>query len=353
MTNTICIQNRLNWIDWTKALAISFVVFGHIPQIRGSFPVCFITQFHIPLFFFISGYLTKKEYMNKQTANKYFHSLIIPYLCYNLIFYPYWVVRYLIESPNHYWYDFLKPLIGTVMLQHSSPYYESLNGVTWFISALLIMKCILALTNYLRHGKFVVFLVVLCTATLYAVNEYERYVIDLPFVGFIRCFPFFVLGHFCRQKNYLPENTNMRKDLFMTILSLSASLMIFYFFHPYNITSYTIYFWCINLTAIMGIISLCRLMNNHMNSFILNISIGTLVVMGMHWMLIGLTNYSLESILKVSDGNGYPWYIAILLTILFEAILYPMIILFSKKYPVMIGKKGRRPMDIIVQGKDS
>ena len=106
MANTVSIQNRLNWIDWAKAIAISFVVFGHTPQTVGSPLVCFITQFHIPLFFFISGYLTKKEYMNKQTAKKYFHSLIIPYLCYNLIFYPYWVARYLIENPNHYWYEF-------------------------------------------------------------------------------------------------------------------------------------------------------------------------------------------------------------------------------------------------------
>lgn len=338
MANTVSIQNRLNWIDWAKAIAISFVVFGHTPQTVGSPLVCFITQFHIPLFFFISGYLTKKECMNKVTAKKYFHSLIIPYLCYNLIFYPYWIARYLIENPNHYWYDFLKPIIGTFMLQHSTPYYESLNGVTWFISALLIMKCILALANHLKYGKYIIILFVLCTAAFYCINEYERYVIDLPFVGFIRCFPFFVLGHLCRQKNYLPEKPNFKKDLFMAILCLSVSLMFFYFNRPYDITSYAIYFWCLNITAIMGIISLCRLMNNHMNSIILNISIGTLVIMGIHWMLIGVTNYILESILKVSDGNGYPLYIAIALTITYIAILYPFIILFSKKYPFLIGK---------------
>lgn len=338
MSQQYIIQNRLNWIDWAKAIAISFVVFGHTPQTVGSPLVCFITQFHIPFFFFISGYLTKKESMNKVTAKKYFHSLIIPYLCYNLIFYPYWVARYLIENPNHYWYDFIKPIIGTFMLQHSTPYYESLNGVTWFISALLVMKCILALSNHFRLGKHILLLVVLCTAAFYCINEYERYVIDLPFVGFIRCFPFFVLGHICRQTKYLPENTNKRKDTFMAISCLTVSLMIFHFNHPYDITSYAIYFWCINCTAIMGIISLCRLMNNHMNSIILNISIGTLVIMGMHWMLIGVTNYILENILKVSDGNGYPLYIAIALTITYIAILYPFIILFSKKYPFLIGK---------------
>ena len=37
MGSTIYIPNRVNWIDWAKALAISFVLFGHIPQIKGSF----------------------------------------------------------------------------------------------------------------------------------------------------------------------------------------------------------------------------------------------------------------------------------------------------------------------------
>ena len=266
--------------------------------------------------------------------------MIIPYLCYNLLFYPYWVARYLIETRNPYWYDFLKPIIGTIMLQHSTQYYESLNGVTWFISALLVMRFLLAITNHFKHGKFALMIMVLGIASLYCINEFERYATDLPFIGFIKCFPFFVLGHICRQKKYLPENTNHRIDLYMAILCISASIIIFHFGHSANLFSYTIFFWSINITAIIGIISVCRLLNNHINSTILNVSIGTLVIMGIHWMLIGVTNYTFESILKVSNGSGYPWYIAIVLTILFEAILYPLIILFSRKYPFMLGKKG-------------
>lgn len=339
MSNNIYIPNRINWIDWAKALAISLVIFGHIPQIRGSFLVCFITQFHIPFFFFISGYLTKKEYVNKQLVKKYYHSLITPYLCYNLLFYPYWVARYLIETRNPYWYDFLKPIIGTFMLQHSTQYYESLNGVTWFISALLVMRFLLAGSNHFKYGKYVLTIVALGTTFLYCTNEYERYVLDLPFIGFVRCFPFFVLGHICRQKEFLPMNTNQKKDFYIAIIGISTSLIFFHLGHDDNILSYAIFFWGLNITAIIGFISFCRLLNNQINSIILNISIGTLVIMGIHWMLIGVTNYTLESILKVSNGSGYPWYIAIVLTILFEAILYPLIKLFSRRYPFMLGKK--------------
>ena len=38
MESIIYPQTRINWIDWAKVIAISFVVFGHIPQEPGSFP---------------------------------------------------------------------------------------------------------------------------------------------------------------------------------------------------------------------------------------------------------------------------------------------------------------------------
>ena len=112
MNNPIIILNRLNWIDWVKVIAISMVVFGHIPEERGSFLINYITRFHMPLFFFISGYLTKKELFCKSTLEKYYHTLIIPYFCYNIVFYPYWVVRHMVDYPNAGWYDFVKPIIG-------------------------------------------------------------------------------------------------------------------------------------------------------------------------------------------------------------------------------------------------
>lgn len=76
MKRTIVIANRLNWIDWAKTFAILFVVFGHIPEEKDIFFINYIVQFHMPLFFFISGYLTKKELFCKKTLTKYWHTLI-------------------------------------------------------------------------------------------------------------------------------------------------------------------------------------------------------------------------------------------------------------------------------------
>ena len=42
--------DRINWIDWAKFLAITMVVFGHIPEEEGSFLPNYVCTFHIPFF---------------------------------------------------------------------------------------------------------------------------------------------------------------------------------------------------------------------------------------------------------------------------------------------------------------
>lgn len=339
MANSIFIANRLNWIDWAKVIAISLVVFGHIPQERGGFPVNYIIQFHMPLFFFVSGFLTKKEIFNSQTLKKYLRTLLIPYLIYNIIFYPYWVIRHLIGCPNPEFYDFIKPLLGTIMLQHHTAYFESLNGVTWFIAALFVMRIILAICNKSKYCEAVIIILGMADAIIYLVNDYYMIVTDLPPVGFSKCLPFFFIGHLCRQKSIIQEKVK-KKDWYIFLGGIGISLLAYYLARDNKcIYMFGIYFWIINISAIWGLMSMCKLLDHVHSNIIDNISIGTIVIMGLHWMLIGITNFTLSKVLHVNGVIIYPWYFAVLLTIIFIAILYPLILLFREKYPIMLGKK--------------
>ena len=47
--------NKIQWIDVAKGIAIIFVVLGHC--VSGQ-TFIWVYSFHIPLFFFISGYLS-------------------------------------------------------------------------------------------------------------------------------------------------------------------------------------------------------------------------------------------------------------------------------------------------------
>ncbi|HON53348.1 MAG TPA: acyltransferase family protein [Bacteroidales bacterium] len=69
---------RINWIDYAKVIGIYLVVLGHLPiPEQGS---VYIYSFHMPLFFFISGFLSKTNNITfRQFILKKIRTLIIPY----------------------------------------------------------------------------------------------------------------------------------------------------------------------------------------------------------------------------------------------------------------------------------
>ncbi|MBO1510303.1 acyltransferase family protein [Metabacillus bambusae] len=71
-------MNRVNWLDIAKGIGIVLVVLGHsVPQIAP-----YIYWFHMPLFFFISGYFHKQE---ENFVSKKVVSLLIPYIVYLIL----------------------------------------------------------------------------------------------------------------------------------------------------------------------------------------------------------------------------------------------------------------------------
>lgn len=340
MSNDIVITNRLNWIDWAKAIAISFVVFGHIPQESGSFPQHYIATFHMPLFFFISGYLTKIEYLSKSTLKKYWYTLILPYFIYNLIFYPYWIIRHYLLSTNVTWHDYIKPFIGTLSLQIPSSISEPLNQVTWFIAALLVMKIALALCNHSKNRIILISILIGVFAIIYIANKHYLFSNSITTDGFFKCFPFYLIGHLCKQYQYISE-TPKQYDKYLFPFGIITSVTIYFYFgsHSSNTLIFCLRFWAICITAIYGILCLCKLLDKIVTPIIGNLSIGTIVIMGLHWMMIGTTNVIITKIFHIKGDIIYPFTLAIILMIVFEVLLYPVIILFMKKYPIMLGKR--------------
>lgn len=342
MNRVLYIPNRLNWIDWAKVFAIFCVVFGHTPQVPGSFPQSFITTFHMPLFFFISGYLTKKEYLCTDTLKKYWHTLIIPYLCYNLLFYPYWVLRHYIETPNAGLFDYVKPIIGMFMLQGNSELYETLNGVTWFIASLFGYKLILSICNKIKYGHIIIALLIVITTVMYVHNQFYLYITDLTPVGFIKCLPFYFFGYYSRQYELISP-TSQKKDGLIGLLCMSVSIIVFFIEKDTNnLIIYGLRYWFISLFAIWGTFGICKTLDTVRLNIIDNMSIGTIVIMGIHFILIGTTNYILEKILNIDGKIIYPWYFACVLVFFFEALIYPIILLFKNKYPFMLGKRQNK-----------
>jgi fucose 4-O-acetylase-like acetyltransferase len=80
------LSNRINYMDIIKALAIIVVVIGHSGSPHPIYNIIYL--YHMPLFFFISGYFYKNEYSNNISLliKKRIKSLYIPFLAYEVLF---------------------------------------------------------------------------------------------------------------------------------------------------------------------------------------------------------------------------------------------------------------------------
>ena len=124
-------SDRIHYLDIAKGIGIYLVVLGHVTHSEWLW--YYIWQFHMPLFFFISGLLYTPKDSFRAFLIKRAKSLYIPYVIFFLITFVYWVLierKYRgAEIPISY------ELVGL-------PYgtYEGghlfFNGVLWFLPCL-------------------------------------------------------------------------------------------------------------------------------------------------------------------------------------------------------------------------
>ncbi len=79
------ISSRLNYIDVMKGLGILLVILGHCISSTDNFVNKFILSFHMPLFFFASGYLYSRKSNDREYFSGKVKGLIVPVLLYQII----------------------------------------------------------------------------------------------------------------------------------------------------------------------------------------------------------------------------------------------------------------------------
>ena len=131
-------MNRIVWLDYGKALAIYLVVLAHTAIFK---PVeAFIYTFHMPFFFFMSGYLFSfgKYPSYLQFAKRRFKQLIIPYVILNLITYLLWffVLRKVGDDANEA-VSVFSPLIAAAVVNAKAMVHDV---PLWFLAALFVVE---------------------------------------------------------------------------------------------------------------------------------------------------------------------------------------------------------------------
>ena len=318
-------NERINWIDWAKAFCMTVVVFCHLPQQEDTFYLQYLASVILSTFFFISGYLKKKNLSLKESAKKYGYSLLIPYIIYNAIYYPYWLVKFYIEHNGISLADAIKPITGTILGQLNSSFSCELNGVTWFLIALFLMHILTDVLNSHKYGKSIMLILSIITMILYGANKYYHYAPYITYHGFIRCLCFFFLGNIFQQTNQL-KSLNIKKDLTIGAITLLLSLILFYWhINEEHFVLHIALYYIVNLISVFAFIHLSRALNNIKSRLITLISLGTLLIFGFHRMMIGLIDFALEKALNTSIIT-YNWIECIIIALMIEIIIIPIIL---------------------------
>ncbi|WP_288317597.1 acyltransferase family protein [Xylanibacter caecicola] len=180
MTN---IKERKNWIDWMKAIGMLMIVWGHCFPDGGTSE--FLYAFNVPLFFIISGYLTRREHSMALCWDKCLHNLVIPYFILSLIKVAGFILKHL-DDGMWAW-----SLFGVTFGFHS------INGASgcgnlWFVYALIVIKLVYQMFVHGKKSMLAVSILSLCGAV-----AYNHFGVEMAWgvTDAMLALPFFMLGN--------------------------------------------------------------------------------------------------------------------------------------------------------------
>lgn len=214
-------KNRIQWIDIWKGIGIIIVVTGHIVQAPLK---NYIFWFHMPLFFFLSGYLYRPNHNYYTFLKQKSLSFLVPYIIFLILLtIPEYFLTYLQAKDSSIFLTLGKMTLYKIA---GGGYIYGWFDVFWFITCLFFTQ---QLYNFIyckfqshsRHKCIVIASVIL--AYLLAMIDYwffpqMRLPWSLDTVLF--ALPFYFLGHFSTQ--YLLNN---KKIIILALVLFALAIM--------------------------------------------------------------------------------------------------------------------------------
>ncbi|MBR2244730.1 MAG: acyltransferase [Prevotella sp.] len=336
-------NDRVNWMDWAKFLAVAFVIPVHIPHALGAQPVTWFEVFLLACLMFNAGYLKKERTNLKEEVRKYGYQLGIPYIIYNILFYPYWLIRFYSEHGTMPTFsESLRPIYGALLLQANNHFAEELNPVTWFIAALFIMHLLLDLSLKIKHGSWLMRGLCVACMGIYVAHKAGYVPAHYVVIGIAKSLVFYYMGFLCRRYHAF-ETCKFKKDIGWFIITLIISIILFDYHAgcEEDFTMHMISYFPAVLFGLLAFIYFCKLLNGMRSKIVINYSNGTMAFIGLHWMMVGFIRYGiLKPIFHVSTDYIYTPLETYGLGLLVTILLYPLILFFQSKIPWMLGKRG-------------
>ena len=323
-------KNRISYFDIAKGIGIILVMFAHV-----TLP--FIYSFHVPLFFFLSGYFfSLKKYDNfKEFLFSKFKRLLTPYIFFSIFNYLFYLVfnQYAntsLESP-------IKPFLGIFLGVRVGEWGLGIAAL-WFIQALFICEIAMYFLIKITKDNIKWLLFSLCIFTLLGCL-YNMFIgvrliwsIDVAIMSIL----FLGLGYIIKRINFINKiDSHILLIIFLCInlfMGLSNSKVNMYWGKYGN---YLMFY----MAAISGILVVLIISRKINKSRILEfIGQNTIIYLGIHQYVIFSVLNKIKNILSLNINNTILIIIAIFYVIFTIVVLYPIIKILNKNFPFIVGK---------------
>lgn len=202
---------RLNFIDIAKGIGIILVVLGHSLAYECHNRLFFmIYSFHMPLFFFLSGFVFKSKDSASYFSGKV-KTLLVPLVCF--------------QALNIFTYDIL------LFLGLEEHHGIIAFGGFWFLGTLLFVSCLYYIlsekvfSNF-KHSNIVILLSAALTMTfglIYAqgISDQSNQIIATSFVAY----SFYAVGHICSTPQKLMSLVLSNSKIFRLLATIIGLLL--------------------------------------------------------------------------------------------------------------------------------
>ena len=199
-------KERIKWIDVAKGYGIIFVIYGHVAT---DMFATWLYTFHVPLFFFLSGYFFNPDKNPKDFLHSKTKGLLLPYLTLGI---PLFIINL------HYGFNPIDLIIGYAIQQRAS--------TLWFIGA-LFMQFLIAYMLYRTVKSALIRWLFIFSLSIVALILWRNDIPSLPWnidVSMVTL-PFFCLGHDLREKEWFKKILNCEHRIAYIAVFLTFSII--------------------------------------------------------------------------------------------------------------------------------
>ena len=339
---------RLVWVDWAKAILIFLVVLGHSGSIFS--PILYL--FHIPAFFFVSGYLC--NYSRNETGTlKSSRWMVYSILLYNLGFILINAIWANINGRGIFhahsgtgWYEILlRPLIGIFWCYYkTSEHTNPLLAQFWFVWVLIILKWLYRyIYPFSIKNKFILVIGCICFAIVtYHFNIRTFFYIDRTIIAL----PFFMLGNMSNEYQLFTSKiggvkgcNSATKAIISLVLLIGCTILGKYsgnlgvdMFH-FRMGNSVILYYILALAGTFSLILGCQALPRV--KIIELISTGTFLILAIHLIIVQYLQDIIPDPTRIIIASG----------IVLACV--PVIQLIKNICPLLLGKKKSRISKLI------